>query len=105
MRKTVKVGPNPKKEYLCILKSTGIQKEPTYRSIWKLALPAMLGGVVEPILTLTDMAVVGNIGYDSFTKTNENISAVAAVGIAGSLISALTWIFAQMKSADRKSVV
>src|SRR5690554_5323885 len=59
----------------------------------------MLGGVVEPILTLTDMAVVGNIGYDSFTKTNENISAVAAVGIAGSLISALTWIFAQMKSA------
>ncbi|RFC55494.1 MATE family efflux transporter [Brumimicrobium aurantiacum] len=75
------------------------QKEPTYRSIWKLALPAMLGGVVEPVLSLTDLAVVGNIGYDSFSENNENLSAVAAVGIAGSLLSALIWIFAQMKSA------
>ena len=99
MRKTVKVGPNPKKEYLCILKSTGIQKEPTYRSIWKLALPAMLGGIVEPVLSLTDLAVVGNIGTDGFSGHHENLSAVAAVGIAGSLISALVWIFAQMKSA------
>lgn len=78
---------------------SNIQKQPTYRSIWKLALPAMLGGIVEPVLSLTDLAVVGNIGYDSFSETNENLSAVAAVGIAGSLISALVWIFAQMKSA------
>src|SRR5690554_2214417 len=59
----------------------------------------MLGGIVEPVLSLTDLAVVGNIGYDSFVDSNENLSAVAAVGIAGSLISALVWIFAQMKSA------
>lgn len=59
----------------------------------------MLGGIVEPVLSLTDLAVVGNIGYDGFAETNENLSAVAAVGIAGSLISALVWIFAQMKSA------
>ncbi|HLW30249.1 MAG TPA: MATE family efflux transporter [Brumimicrobium sp.] len=59
----------------------------------------MLGGIVEPVLSLTDLAVVGNIGYDSFSESNENLSAVAAVGIAGSLISALVWIFAQMKSA------
>jgi len=52
----------------------------------------MLGGIVEPVLSLTDLAVVGNSGSD-------NLSAVAAVGIAGSLISSLVWIFAQMKSA------
>lgn len=50
-------------------------------------------------MSLTDIAVVGNIGYDEFSGSNENLSAVAAVGIAGSLISAMVWIFAQMKSA------
>lgn len=59
----------------------------------------MFGGIVEPILSLTDLAVVGNIGYDTFGQSNENLSAVAAVGIAGSLLSALVWVFAQMKSA------
>ncbi len=77
---------------------TGL-KQPTYRSIWNLALPAMLGGIVEPVLSLTDLAVVGNIGSQSFDATNENLSAVAAVGLAGSMLSALVWIFAQMKSA------
>lgn len=76
-----------------------IEKQPSYRSIWKLALPAMLGGIMEPVLSLTDIAVVGNIGYTGFNADFENVSAVAAVGIAGSLISALIWIFAQMKSA------
>lgn len=64
-----------------------------------MALPALFGGIVEPVLSLTDLAVVGNIGYDEFNQSNENLSAVAAVGLAGSLISALVWIFAQMKSA------
>ena len=74
-------------------------KQPTYQSIWRLALPALLGGIVEPVLSLTDLAVVGNIGYDNAVDQNENLSAVAAVGLAGSLLSALVWIFAQMKSA------
>lgn len=74
-------------------------KEPSYRSIWKLAIPAMLGGIVEPVISLTDIAVVGNIGYDTINESKENLSAVAAVGLAGGLISALIWIFAQMKSA------
>ena len=59
----------------------------------------MFGGIVEPVMSLTDIAVVGNIGYESFEESQRNISAVAAVGLAGSLISALVWIFAQMKSA------
>ncbi|MEX2484909.1 MAG: MATE family efflux transporter [Brumimicrobium sp.] len=82
-----------------ILKKCNTKKEPTYRSIWKLAIPALLGGIVEPVLSLTDIAVVGNIGYDEFNDSNQNLSSVAAVGLAGSLISALVWIFAQMKSA------
>src|SRR5690554_2202752 len=59
----------------------------------------MLGGIVEPVLSLTDIAVVGNIGYETIEESQQNISAVAAVGLAGSLISALIWIFSQMKSA------
>ena len=74
-------------------------KQPSYSSILKLALPAMLGGIVEPVLSLTDLAVVGNIGTEASQATNENLSAVAAVGVAGSLLSALVWVFAQMKSA------
>lgn len=74
-------------------------KQPTYRSIWRLALPALLGGIVEPFLSLTDLAVVGNIGYDTIVDQNKNLSAVAAVGLSGSLLSALVWVFAQMKSA------
>jgi putative MATE family efflux protein len=76
-----------------------VEKSPSYRSIWKLALPALFGGIVEPILSLTDIAVVGNIGNIEQFQSKDTISAVAAVGIAGSLLSALVWIFAQMKSA------
>jgi putative MATE family efflux protein len=74
-------------------------KQPTFKAIFALALPAMLGGIVEPVLSLTDLAVVGNIGNTSFDSTKDNLTAVAAVGIAGSVLSALVWIFAQMKSA------
>ena len=58
----------------------------------------MFGGIVEPILSLTDLAVVGNMDT-SLNPGNGILSAVAAVGIAGSLLSALVWVFAQMKSA------
>ena len=76
-----------------------MSKSPSYKSIWKLALPALFGGIVEPILSLTDIAVVGNIERVENYSSDHTISAVAAVGIAGSLLSALVWIFAQMKSA------
>lgn len=75
-------------------------KEPSYKQIWRLALPAMVAGIIEPVLSLTDMAVVGNIPSSSLGIVDENLSAVAAVGIAGSLISTLIWIFAQLKSAS-----
>jgi putative MATE family efflux protein len=64
----------------------------TFAGINKLALPALIAGIAEPLLSITDTAIVGNI------KMNPT-EALAAVGIAGSFISALVWILAQTRSA------
>jgi len=64
----------------------------TFKGINKLAIPAIISGIAEPLLSITDTAIVGNI--------QENpTEALAAVGIAGSFISALVWILAQTRSA------
>ncbi|MDX1445382.1 MATE family efflux transporter [Lishizhenia sp.] len=73
-----------------------MSKNPKYKAIYKLAIPALFGGIVEPFLSLTDLAIIGNM------PDQENygaLEAIAAVGVAGSLVSALLWIFAQTKSA------
>jgi len=57
-----------------------------------LAIPAIIAGIAEPLLSITDTAIVGNIGINP-------IESLAAVGIAGSFIAALVWIFAQTRSA------
>ncbi len=64
----------------------------TFKGINKLAIPAIIAGIAEPLLSITDTAIVGNI------QTNPT-EALAAVGIAGSFISALVWILAQTRSA------
>jgi putative MATE family efflux protein len=64
----------------------------TFRGINKLAIPAIIAGIAEPILSLTDTAIVGNL-------TVNPTEALAAVGIAGSFISAMIWILAQTRSA------
>lgn len=64
----------------------------TFRGINKLAIPAIISGIAEPLLSITDTAIVGNI-------QNHPTEALAAVGIAGSFISALVWILAQTRSA------
>ena len=63
-----------------------------FKDINKLAIPAIISGIAEPLLSLTDTAIVGNI-------PNDSINALAAVGIAGSFISAMVWILAQTRSA------
>lgn len=75
------------------------KNQPTYKSIFALALPALIAGIVEPVLSLTDLAIVGQIDFDAVGGTSDNQSSIAAVGLAGSLLSALVWIFAQTKSA------
>ena len=64
----------------------------SFRQINKLAIPAIISGIAEPLLSITDTAIVGNI------KLNPT-EALAAVGIAGSFISAIVWILAQTRSA------
>jgi len=64
----------------------------TFKQINRLALPALIAGIAEPLLSITDTAIVGNVEHNP-------IEALAAVGIAGSFLSALFWILAQTRSA------
>ena len=59
--------------------------------IQKLAIPALISGVAEPILSITDTIIVGNM------PENATIS-LGAVGIVGSFISMLIWVFGQTRS-------
>ena len=59
--------------------------------IQKLAIPALISGIAEPILSITDTIIVGNMAE------NATIS-LGAVGIVGSFISMLIWVFGQTRS-------
>ena len=54
-----------------------------YSQIHKLAIPALISGIAEPILSITDTAIVGNVNYNS-------MEALGAVGIVGTFLSMLT---------------
>ncbi|WP_372800703.1 MATE family efflux transporter [Lutibacter sp.] len=69
----------------------------SFKAINKLAIPAIISGIAEPLLSITDTAIVGNI-------QQHPTEALAAVGIAGSFISALVWILAQTRSAISATV-
>ena len=69
----------------------------TFKGINKLAIPAIIAGIAEPLLSITDTAIVGNIQVNP-------TEALAAVGIAGSFISAMVWILAQTRSAISATV-
>lgn len=64
----------------------------SFKNINRLAVPALLTGIAEPILSATDAAVVGNIDIHA-------TEALAAVGIVGSFLSALIWVLGQTRSA------
>jgi putative MATE family efflux protein len=64
----------------------------SFKQINKLAIPSIIAGISEPLLSIVDTAVVGNI--------QENpTQALAAVGIAGSFIAAIFWVLGQTRSA------
>lgn len=63
-----------------------------FKNINKLAIPALIAGIAEPLLSITDTAIVGHID----TNATENL---AAVGIVGAFISMLVWVFGQVRSA------
>jgi putative MATE family efflux protein len=63
-----------------------------FKRINKLAIPALIAGIAEPVLSITDTAIVGNIDGNA-------TESLAAVGIVGAFISMLIWVFGQIRSA------
>ena len=64
----------------------------SFKTINNLAFPATIAGIAEPILSITDTAIVGNISVDG-------LESLAAAGIVGSFLSMLIWILGQTRSA------
>jgi putative MATE family efflux protein len=62
------------------------------RSIFKIAIPATIAGIAEPLLSLTDTAIVGNI-------PQTGLISLAAAGIVGSYLSMLIWVLGQSRAA------
>tara|TARA_R110002049_G_scaffold56390_6_gene155498 strand:+ start:3555 stop:4889 length:1335 start_codon:yes stop_codon:yes gene_type:complete len=64
----------------------------SFKRIQQLAIPAIVAGIAEPVLSSTDAAIVGNI-------PEFGTESLAAVGIVGSFLSMLIWILGQTRSA------
>ena len=64
----------------------------SFKTINKLALPSILAGIIEPVISITDTAIIGHVPQNP-------TESLAAVGIVGSFLSALFWILAQTKNA------
>ena len=62
------------------------------RNLNRLAVPAIFAGIAEPVLSITDTAIVGNI-------PEQGLESLAAAGIVGSFLSMLIWILGQTRSA------
>ena len=62
------------------------------KNINRLAIPALIAGVAEPILSLTDTAIIGNVELNP-------TESLAAVGIVATFLSMLIWVFGQSRSA------
>lgn len=63
-----------------------------FKAINRLAIPATVAGIAEPLLSITDTAIVGNIPIDG-------LESLAAAGIVGSFLSMLIWVLGQTRSA------
>lgn len=55
-------------------------------------MPALISGVSEPILSLTDAAIIGNMDFNA-------TESLAAVGIVTTFLSMLIWVLGQTRSA------
>ncbi len=67
------------------------------KEINRLALPALVSGVIEPVISLTDTVMAGHIPVN--TK-----EVLGAVGIVSSFLTALVWIFIQISRAISSQV-
>ncbi|MFD2517293.1 MATE family efflux transporter [Salinimicrobium flavum] len=64
----------------------------SFKEINRLAIPAIIAGIAEPLISLTDIAIIGNVDRDP-------VEALAAAGLVGSFLSAIIWIVAQTKTS------
>ncbi len=64
----------------------------SFKNINRIAIPATIAGIAEPLLSLTDTAIVGNIPVNG-------LESLAAAGIVGSFMSMLIWVLGQTQSA------
>lgn len=64
----------------------------TLKEINKLAIPALLAGIAEPLLSMADTAFVGHLPV----LAKESL---AAVGLVGVFLSMLIWVLGQTRSA------
>jgi len=64
----------------------------SFKTINRLAIPSILAGIIEPLISITDTAIIGHVQQNP-------TESLAAVGIVGSFMSALFWILAQTKNA------
>ncbi len=69
-----------------------LNKTLTNKQINKLAIPAIIAGISEPILSITDAAIVGHINLNA-------TESLAAIGIVSSFLSMLIWVLGQSRSA------
>ena len=56
-----------------------MQHDISFKHINKLAIPALITGVAEPLLSTTDLAIVGNIPENA-------TESIAAIGIVGAFL-------------------
>ncbi len=64
----------------------------SFKSINKIAIPALIAGIAQPIISATDLAIIGNLPEHS-------AEAAAAVGLVSVFLNALIWMLGQSRSA------
>ncbi|MDR0227819.1 MAG: MATE family efflux transporter [Flavobacteriaceae bacterium] len=69
----------------------------SFKDINQLAIPAIFAGISESLISLTDIAIVGNVKENS-------VEALGAVGLVGSFLSAIIWVVAQTKTSISATV-
>lgn len=62
------------------------------KEVNRLAFPAMVAAISEPIINICDSAIIGRYGSDPVTM-------LAAVGVASSFFLSFIWVFSQTRTA------
>ncbi len=62
------------------------------KEVNRLAFPAMIAAIAEPLINIADSAIIGKFGAEPVTM-------LAAVGIASSFFLSFIWIFSQTRTA------